>query len=181
MRQTFKVTIRETLDQTLFVTQEFPDDEEPSVGAIKNDALLICGSQALRTLAGYEAKVQGQRVYRIERQGDGEPLCDEISDTPPTYAESTDRDSMLRPKDYQDAIEAQRACNLPGILYTFSRVMPRIINEVREAGGGTNDWNGHPISVLYATQIAYLSGAGGVFDHDVYRVSLETCEERAQA
>ncbi len=64
---------------------------------------------------------------------------------------------MLELKDYQEAIDVQNACNLSGVVGSFSRVLTKLW-EV--PGAGTEFVNTHPISRLYAEQIAHLSGAG---------------------
>jgi len=60
----------------------------------------------------------------------------------------------------QDALNVQDACNLSGVVHGFSRAM----TELREAlpQAGTDEINNHPISVMWASKIASLTGADNV-------------------
>ena len=71
-------------------------------------------------------------------------------------------DSCLTPDDYQQALNSQSACNLSGIVHTFSDVLTKIWQEANARGQGTDWVNQHPIAVLYATQVAHLSGASAI-------------------
>lgn len=66
---------------------------------------------------------------------------------------------MLEAKDYQDAIDVQDACNLSGVVHSFSRVMPKLWEEAHAADLGTDYVNRHPIAVMYASKIASLTGS----------------------
>ena len=61
---------------------------------------------------------------------------------------------------YRNALDVQSASNLSGVVLQFARDMERINEEVRAAGGGTEQVNRHPVCRLYAEQIAWLTGAG---------------------
>ena len=87
---------------------------------------------------------------------------------------------MLTKWDYQQALDAQSACNLSGIVRTFSEVTRRIWDEVRANGGGTDDVNKHPICRMYAEQIAYLSGAS-FGDSGSYILADIACREAIAA
>jgi len=87
---------------------------------------------------------------------------------------------MLTKRDYQDALDSQCACNLSGIVRTFSEVTRRIWDEVRANGGGTDDVNRHPICRLYAEQIAFLSGAS-FGDSETYIQADIACREAIAA
>lgn len=63
----------------------------------------------------------------------------------------------LSANDYDNAILSQSACNLSGLVHSFARVMPKICNEAREKGKGTEWINLHPICRLYAEQISHLT------------------------
>ena len=71
-----------------------------------------------------------------------------------------DTTEKLTPHDYEFAIFAQSACNLSGIVHSFSEVMHKIWNEAHAQGHGTDWVNRHPIARLYAEQITHLTGAG---------------------
>lgn len=80
---------------------------------------------------------------------------------------------------YQHALDAQSACNLSGIVRQFARDTEAIWEEVRANGGGTDAVNKHPVSRLYAEQIAFLSGSG-MGDVDSYHVAYEACIEKSK-
>jgi len=66
---------------------------------------------------------------------------------------------LLTPKDYMDAIRVQDACNLSGVVHSFSRILPKIRATLESNGTfSTAAVNGHPIAVLYASKIASLAG-----------------------
>jgi hypothetical protein len=57
----------------------------------------------------------------------------------------------------QEALDIQSACNLSGVVHSFSRAM----TELRrlEPTLGTDGYNTHPISLLYSSKIASLTGS----------------------
>jgi len=60
------------------------------------------------------------------------------------------------PRDYASALTVQDACNLSGVVFSFSEILPRIMNEMRERGEG-HDWRDrHPIVRLFSEQISHL-------------------------
>jgi hypothetical protein len=81
---------------------------------------------------------------------------------------------MLEPKDYQDALMVQSACNLSGVVHSFSETLSKIWDEARETGKDTDWVNKHPICTLFAEQIAHLA-KGDYFE--AYKV----CEERGSS
>ncbi len=84
--------------------------------------------------------------------------------------------------DYEMALESQNACNLSGIVHSFSKVITKIHNEAREKGEGTEYVNTHPICRLYAEQIAYLSGSGNdVANTGSWYEAYKACEERKES
>lgn len=88
--------------------------------------------------------------------------------------------SLLTPDDYGRAIDSQSACNLSGIVFSFALVMQRICNESNAGGHGTEWKNHHPISRLYAEQIAYLSGAGTpTRGENHYHKAYDICMEKS--
>lgn len=84
---------------------------------------------------------------------------EESSRIPKEWHAMSDKDHPT-PGDYERALDAQSACNLSGIVHSFSDVLNRIWKEANETGKGTEFVNTHPISRLYAEQITHLSGAG---------------------
>lgn len=75
---------------------------------------------------------------------------------------------MLELRDYEDALACQSACNLSGVVHSFSKVVSKIWDESNAANEGTDWVNTHPICRLYAEQIAHLSGAGSPTNADTY-------------
>lgn len=61
--------------------------------------------------------------------------------------------------DYQTAIDAQAACSLSAIVRCLADMMPKIWQEARDSGMGTDWVNQHPICRLFAEQIWFLTGA----------------------
>lgn len=61
-------------------------------------------------------------------------------------------------KDYEDAITVQDACNLSGVVHSFSRVISKIWVEARKEKKGTEWVNQHPISKMYSDKILHLAG-----------------------
>ena len=85
---------------------------------------------------------------------------------------------MLKPADYQNAIDAQSACNLSGVAHALSKIVPRIWDEPDCTG--TDYMNRHPITVLYASQIIYLAGGGLPSDMDAYDAAYKACAYGAE-
>jgi hypothetical protein len=83
----------------------------------------------------------------------------------------------LSPRDYQDALDVQGACNLIAVVNSLSRVMQKIREE--PGAGGTQALNTHPVVRLYAEQVAWLSGAGPTTDSASYARALEACQAGA--
>jgi hypothetical protein len=59
---------------------------------------------------------------------------------------------MLTKRDYQEALWIQDACNLSGVVHSFSTIMSKI-------EGDTVTRNKHPIAVLFSSKIASLTGS----------------------
>jgi len=77
------------------------------------------------------------------------------------------------------ALQAQNACNLSGVVHSMSQTMTELWAHAHEQGEGTDWVNTHPISILYATQIAWLS-AGAMANCDVYYKAHNACKEMAK-
>lgn len=59
----------------------------------------------------------------------------------------------------KEAYDVQDACNLSGVVHSFSRAM----TELRENGiNNTEELNTHPVCVLYADKIASLTNTQGL-------------------
>lgn len=65
-------------------------------------------------------------------------------------------------KSYEDlwneANDVQDACNLSGVVHSFSRAMTRLWEIAREEGKGTEWVNSNPVTRLYASKITHLAG-----------------------
>ena len=80
---------------------------------------------------------------------------------------------------YENALQVQDACNLSGVVHSFSKDISLVWEEVKKFGGGTEEVNKHPVCILYATQIAHLVGfAGGSLDQ--YQHAHAACEHRVK-
>jgi hypothetical protein len=87
--------------------------------------------------------------------------------------ENKSTSAHLSPQDYQDALDAQSACNLSGIIHSWSKVMPKIWATAHELGKGTDWVNQHPICVLYTEQAKHLTTLSG----DRYSMAYSVCIE----
>lgn len=77
----------------------------------------------------------------------------------------------------QSALAAQSAPNLSGVVYGFSRAMEVICAHETDSVLRRS----HPVAVLYATQIAFLTGVASIHsDPDAYGDAYRACEEMAQ-
>jgi len=79
----------------------------------------------------------------------------------------------LTSRDYQNAIFAQQACNVSGLVIELSRVMTRIWNEANRDGHGTEWVNNHPIVRLYSEQIRHLCSTD-------YMKAYDECEKHSK-
>ena len=80
----------------------------------------------------------------------------------------------MKGKDYADALMVQSACNLSGVVHSFSEILSRLVKEAQELGKGTDWVNQHPICVLFAEQIKHLSG-------DNYSEAYQICTEKVKS
>jgi len=76
--------------------------------------------------------------------------------------------SPLLPRDYDNAILSQSACNLSGLVHSLSEVLPRIWEE----SNGTNEVNNHPIVRMYLEQFNHLCRAE-------YSASYSHCQDNS--
>ncbi len=68
---------------------------------------------------------------------------------------------------YKNALNVQDACNLSGIVHSFSRDLSRL--RELNPGMGTDEINRHAICVLYSNKIASLTGDNF---YEAYREAL---------
>lgn len=81
-----------------------------------------------------------------------------------------------------NAIQVQNACNLSGVVSSFSRVFVVLWEQARTIGQGTQWVNNHPICILFSTQIAFLSGTSpiGCDDQEKWARAMRYCEMIAE-
>lgn len=75
----------------------------------------------------------------------------------------------------QAALAVQSACNLSGVARSFAEITSAMRTEHRM---DTPTCNAHPVSRLFAEQIAHLTGAG-MGDFDSYTRAHADCERLA--
>jgi hypothetical protein len=90
----------------------------------------------------------------------------------------TEKLELLSKDDFETTLFAQSACNLSGIVYRFASILPKIWNEARARGKGTDWVNKHPVCALMAEQISHLAGCGMTSNkkynaHDKYCRAME--------
>lgn len=73
---------------------------------------------------------------------------------------------------YQEAVIVQDACNLCGVVQSFAKILPVIMDESRAKGLGTDWVNQHPISKLFASKITSLSNA---YNANELMVAFDIC------
>lgn len=87
---------------------------------------------------------------------------------------SDDQRNVLR-KICQNALDVQCACNLSGVVHSFSNDVTKLWDICRAVTGQGTDWvNTHPVCVLYADKIVSLS-SGGVTTGDNYSNAWSHC------
>ena len=57
----------------------------------------------------------------------------------------------------REAIQVQDACNLSGVVHSFSRAISDLWEIARAKEHGTEWVNTHPVSILYSDKIRHLS------------------------
>lgn len=77
---------------------------------------------------------------------------------------------------YRAAIDVQDACNLSGVVHSFSQIVTAIWDEARARGEGTEYVNTHPIVQLFLDKLNALAHTGVADLSEAWRI----CEERAQ-
>jgi len=74
---------------------------------------------------------------------------------------------------YQDALDVQNACNLSGVLFSFARHMQTLC----DLGIDTDARNRHPVSILFSSKIASLTGSEGL---DTFSEAYQRATEGSQ-
>lgn len=80
----------------------------------------------------------------------------------------------------EDAIQVQNACNLSGVVHSFSKILKDVLWPAAHEQGLGTDWvNTHPISVLFAEKIVDLTGVRP-YSSDTYINILAAVQECRQ-
>lgn len=82
--------------------------------------------------------------------------------------------------DYQRALDCLNACNLSGLAKSLAGVTTKIWAQARAQNEGTAWVNGHPIVVLYVSQMAMLSGVASIADMETFSQAYKACERKAK-
>ena len=61
----------------------------------------------------------------------------------------------------REALEVQNACNLSGVVHSFSRTMTDLREALQGPNFSTEMLNTHPITVMFSDKIASLTGSEG--------------------
>lgn len=84
----------------------------------------------------------------------------------------------LSAKDYQAAIGIQDACNLSGVVHSFSKVISKVWAEARATENESTDWvNSHPICIVYANKISSL--VGDLYNNNNFANAYRICMDKA--
>lgn len=60
----------------------------------------------------------------------------------------------------KEALDVQDACNLSAVVHTFSKVVTELRELMRDVGTfSTDNFNRHPIIIMYSSKIASLCGS----------------------
>ncbi len=83
---------------------------------------------------------------------------------------------------YQQALDAQNAVNLSGVVHSWHLMLDQIWVKARVGNHGTDWVNEHPVNVLMANKVAALAGLNQcVLDADIlYENALKECETKAK-
>ena len=72
------------------------------------------------------------------------------------------------------ALDVQNACNLSGVVRSWSEALSAVWDEARRSGHGTDWVNTHPVSVLFSDKVLSLTGSDR---SDAYRDAYSACSE----
>lgn len=83
---------------------------------------------------------------------------------------------MLTSEDYKQAIRVQDACNLSGVVHSWSKMISKIWEEANAGKKGTEWVNTHPINVMFASKVASLTGCEAT---ESFSEAYAACQDRA--
>lgn len=77
------------------------------------------------------------------------------------------------------AIQVQSACNLSGVVRSYAEALAILLRQPDCTG---SEWVArHPVSVLFAVQVAWLTGIAGESHADGYSAAYAACVALASA
>ena len=77
----------------------------------------------------------------------------------------------------QEALDVQDACNLSGVVHSFSRTITELRTLVeQEPGFSTDKLNRHPVCVMFSSKIASLTGSEGYTN---FKEAYAFCQQQA--
>jgi hypothetical protein len=80
----------------------------------------------------------------------------------------------------KNALAVQSACNLSGVVHSFSRDVTKVRENLREEGKeSTEGVNEHPVCVLYAAEIAWLT-SGTLYAADSYEKAYNWAKDQVK-
>lgn len=82
----------------------------------------------------------------------------------------------------KDALDVQSACNLSGVVHSYSKAMSTLWEVAHAQKKGGTDWvNRHPIAVLFAVQVASITRVAIIADDACdYSKCYTACEQIAR-
>jgi len=83
-------------------------------------------------------------------------------------------------EDYKTALVIQDACNLSGVVHSFSRMMNKIWEEAHKTQKSTDWVNHHPIAVLFAEKCAHLATGLNIVGNSAVDKAWSICEEKSK-
>lgn len=83
-----------------------------------------------------------------------------------------------------EALAVQSACNLSGVVHAFSRMISDVRTHLESQNkSSTDNVNKHPACILFATQIAFLTGISksGCEDANLYARAYKWATQQSQS
>lgn len=81
-----------------------------------------------------------------------------------------------------EALQVQNACNLSGVVHSYSRAMARLWKLLENEGGtSTEKVNTHPIAVMWASKVESLTSLDYEREHAAFQWAHELTKEGAAA
>lgn len=87
----------------------------------------------------------------------------------------TAREKSLTARDWQRAVDSQKACNLLALINTLAEAGPKVWETMATEGSGMREFARHPIIRLYINQMVHLA-----FDGQLPEWDWESAYQQAQ-